>query len=284
MNQIAVLVDAGYFWVQVTQAVHGCKSPRESIDIDYAVLRKVVLDHVAAEFKAELLRVYWYDGPAHNGGKSGSHTAIEELDDFKLRLGTRNSVGSQKAVDGLIIADLIGLAQSKSISGAIVLSGDADLTPGVIAAQGLGIRVHLLSMGPPEATSPYLRAEADRKPHIDDATVRTFATAKVAAAAPVVVQPVVAPPGGGVVVAVPHIAAVVAGSAPAEQTMKEIAEDALKQLGGAEVVVLDASGAIPRHADGKLLYVGRTRLARELDGPEKRALRQAFKALLIVAS
>jgi hypothetical protein len=35
--------------------------------------------------------------------------SVEELDDFKLRLGTRTGAGDQKAVDGLIIADLISL-------------------------------------------------------------------------------------------------------------------------------------------------------------------------------
>src|SRR3546814_4680835 len=71
-----------------------------------------------------------------------SHVAIDDLDDFKLRLGTRNTYGDQKAVDGLIIADLVSLAQSRAIASAIVVSGDADLTPGVMAAQGLGMRVH----------------------------------------------------------------------------------------------------------------------------------------------
>ena len=43
-----------------------------------------------------------YDGPHRTLGKSRGHKAIEELDDFKLRLGTLNGVGEQKAVDGLI--------------------------------------------------------------------------------------------------------------------------------------------------------------------------------------
>ena len=172
MGKVAVFVDAGYFWVQAGYVAHGAKSSRDNISIDYAALRQEVLDQASAQFpNADLLRVYWYDGPGSHGSKTPAHLAIDELDDFKLRLGTRNGVGNQKAVDGLIIADLIGLAQSKAIVGAIVLSGDADLTPGVIAAQSLGIRVHLLSMGPVGATSPYLRAEVDHKAHWADPVV-----------------------------------------------------------------------------------------------------------------
>jgi len=152
MNRIGVFVDAGYFWVQVAQVVHGSKQARDSVAIDYPILREKLLAEVASQFAGgELLRVYWYDGPGTFSHKAHSHVAIDDLDDFKLRLGTRNTYGDQKAVDGLIIADLVSLAQSRAILSAIVVSGDADLTPGVIAAQGLGMRVHMLSLGPANA-------------------------------------------------------------------------------------------------------------------------------------
>lgn len=163
MARIAVFVDAGYFWVQAVHIIHGRKTARDQIVVNWPSMRSEFLDEIKAQFpNNDLLRIYWYDGPTLHG-KGDSHVSVEGLDDFKLRLGTRTEAGDQKAVDGLIIADLISLAQSKSISNAIVVSGDADLTPGVQAAQGLGIRVHLLSMGPPNATSPFLKAEMDQK-------------------------------------------------------------------------------------------------------------------------
>jgi hypothetical protein len=85
------------------------------------------------------------------------------LDDFKLRLGTRTKDGGQKAVDGLIIADMISLTQNKAITHAFLVSGDADLVPGVLAAQSQGLRVHLLSLEPTVATSPHLRCEVDKQ-------------------------------------------------------------------------------------------------------------------------
>ncbi len=176
-GQFAVFVDAGYFWVQSTYITHRQRTGREGVTIDYPQLRAELINEAQAQFtNADLLRVYCYDGPG-TYGKTLSHQAIEAVDDFKLRLGTRSGVGDQKAVDGLIIADLISLAQNKSITDALLLSGDADLTPGVLAAQSMGIRVHLLTMGPAEATSPFLRAEADCKIHWEDTAVQRFGSA-----------------------------------------------------------------------------------------------------------
>jgi len=114
-----------------------------------------MLSEVEKQFGADchFLRVYWYDGPGTNG-KTTEHHAIDKLDDFKLRLGTRNGVGTQKGVDGLIIADLISLTQQRAITHAMLITGDSDITPGVVAAQGMGLRAHLLSLGSSVATSP----------------------------------------------------------------------------------------------------------------------------------
>jgi hypothetical protein len=135
MSRVAVFIDAGYFWVQATHVIIGARSPRTSLTINYPALRKKVLDEVAAQFPGkDLLRVFWYDGPDSSGSKSPDHLAIDLLDDFKLRLGTRNRTGQQKAVDGMIISDLLTFAQSRSIENALLITGDADLTPRVVAA------------------------------------------------------------------------------------------------------------------------------------------------------
>lgn len=269
MNQVAVLVDAGYFWVQAGHVVAGGrKVRREDVCIDYSALRQEVLDQVAAQFPgATLLRVYWYDGPGPQGAKTTTHHAIDELDDFKLRLGTRNGYGDQKAVDGLIIADLIGLAQSRSIAGAILLSGDADLTPGVTTAQGLGIRVHLLAMGPAAATSPFLRAEVDLKAHWAEATVQKFASP----------SPTL---GAATATAAPQAVIVCSLATPAADMFREVAEDALEALGHPKLPINLENGSIPKHADGKLLWLAGQRFKRQLSEPEKRSLRKAFRELL----
>lgn len=160
MDRVAIFVDAGYFWVQLANILYGEKKPRQFVQVDYMKMRNSLMDIAVTTFpKNEILRVYWYDGAKT---KTQDQMNIESLDDFKLRLGHINTAGHQKAVDGLIITDLIGLAQNKAISDAIIVSGDADLTPGVVTAQNLGIRVARLEMGPSSASSPLLKNEVDR--------------------------------------------------------------------------------------------------------------------------
>lgn len=270
MRRVAIFIDAGYFWVQAVTIIHGKKVSRNQVDIDYGMLRQELLDHVTNQFRnSDLLRVYWYDGPGPHG-KTPGHFAIEKLDDFKLRLGTRNGIGDQKAVDGLIIADIISLAQSKAISNALLISGDADLTPGVIAAQGLGIRVHLLSMGSPAATSPFLKAEVDFKCHWDDLSVKKFVSAS--SASPQKSTPVITQDS-------------TTEALPASTTKKT--EDPLANIASSVFSKIDKTkytlaktGKIPSEIDAQLLRIGFEQLKRPLNEEEKRHLRSSFRKLI----
>jgi hypothetical protein len=261
--KVAVLVDAGYFWVQTTHVVKGQKESRESVAVNFPSLHAEVLGLVAQQFPAaHLLRVYWYDGPGPRG-KADSHRSIEELDDFKLRLGTRNGQGDQKAVDGLIIADLIGLAQTRAIDYALLVSGDADLTPGVIAAQSLGIRVHLLTLGPASATSPFLRAEVDLKAHWADDIIKKFACPS---------EPV--PEGSSLPQGVPG------GITGCLDPLESVARDTLADLGSDGAKDFSQNGQINPEIDRQLLSNARKMLGRKLTDDERRHLRAAFKSQL----
>ncbi len=276
MRRIAVFVDAGYFWVQATHIVHGKRCGRDDILVDYPILRESLLEQVGTQFlNAELLRVYWYDGPG-SGGKTSDHRSIEDLDDFKLRLGTRNGAGNQKAVDGLIIADIIGLAQAKAISEALLVTGDADLTPGVMAAQNLGIRVHLLSLGPIAATSPFLKAEVDRKTHWNDAEVRKFVTATAKTVTTTPAAPIMEP---GIVPEAPH--EVMAVAAPISKAVlldsDTIATLTFETLTPELRMAVPKKGALPSEVDRSLLARGRNVFGRPLEEMEKRALRDALR-------
>jgi uncharacterized LabA/DUF88 family protein len=265
MRRFAVFVDAGYFWAQATYIVHRQRLGRESITIDHPRLRADLTLLAQMQFRgADLLRVYWYDGPG-TYGKAPSHQAIEDLNDFKLRLGTRNRVGHQKAVDGLIIADLISLAQSKSITDALLLSGDADLTPGVLAAQSMGIRVHLLTMGPAEATSPYLRAEVDRKTHWEDDEVKLFVRAASSSGANGSLQQAMA-------------VALQASLFPAEQIdFAEVAQTTFDALSDQEKATIRERGPVPQEIDRRLLRAARATAKRRLEDGEKRQLRAELR-------
>jgi len=282
MQRVAVFVDAGYFWVQTANVIIGQKSQRPNLEIDYPALRKAILDETKVQFpNASFLRVYWYDGPGTHG-KTADHRAIEEIDDFKLRLGTRNGEGAQKAVDGLIIADMISLAQTKAITDALLLSGDADLAPGVIAAQNLGIRVHLLSMGPVTATSPHLRSEADFKAHWKDGVVKQFAkpsaiAAKAKQAEAITTTTHEAP------TTKPSTKAPAKNLKPSQSLtseLKQAVEKTLKEVDQAVLATITSTSPIPSDVDRKLLSECRAVLGRALEETEKRGVRHLFKGML----
>lgn len=191
MSRVAVFVDAGYFFAQVLKLLGDDRSSRDQLEVDYGKMRESFLAEARQQFpRSELLRIYWYDGPGVNG-KTHAHKMIDELDDFKLRLGSRNAMGQQKEVDGLIIADMITLVNNKAIGDAILVSGDADIIPGVTVVQALGARVHVLSVGAAElvssgagySMSPHLAAEADRKADWAKERVRGFASVRLCPAA-----------------------------------------------------------------------------------------------------
>lgn len=269
MKRIAVFVDAGYFWVQTCSLIAGSYASRSQVQVNFPTLHASMLNEIKAQLPdGDLLRVYWYDGPGLSG-KTAEHHSIDQLDDFKLRLGTRNGVGQQKGVDGLIIADLISLTQQKSITHALLVSGDADITPGVIAAQSMGLRVHLLSLGASAATSPVLSAEVDLKRAWDITEVQKFAAPTVHAA------PVAPVPAAN--------AAILAASVP--QSMAAIAQAAETQIrsgphAGVFATLTPGVHALPREIDGALLAVGRQQLGRVLQEPEKRELRREFRLLV----
>lgn len=281
VGRVAVFVDAGYFWVQACTAVLGHPGKRTEITIDYPKLSDRLLE-VAKKLTApsELLRVYWYDGPSRDG-KGPDHQQIDDLDFFKLRLGTRNMTGQQKAVDGLIIADMLSLTQSRSIDDAVLLSGDADLMPGVTAAQAMGLRVHLVVLEPRNATSPYLAAEADRKHYPGADWMRQFAKAATAIVGATDLQSAHDATGPQ-----PHPEKGSSGCDPVPTfPFDEVAGAALQTIRGGEFSHLleqNLKGRVrlPQEIDRHLLYQGKKKAGRELSEEEKRGLRAGFKKLL----
>lgn len=297
MGRLAIFVDAGYLWVQTALTLFGDpKTSRKDITLDYEELRGQLLSYAKNDFPdSSLLRVYWYDGP-DKSGMPHCHKEIVELDDFKLRLGTRNSVGQQKGVDGLIIADLISLTQNRAITDALLVSGDADLAPGVIAAQNLGLRVHLLSLGNPKATSPYLAAEMDRKQSWTADDIKKFANpndaenieAEITKPAPVASTP--PPPVVSTPAPVASAPAPVA-SAPTpsadtpdiehatEETLLEIAKAFFTSYPPEKQEAMIKGAGLPRRFDIPLLKLASEKLERLLVEEEKRSLRNHVKRL-----
>ena len=266
MERVAVFVDAGYFWVQVSHIVYGEKKKREEILLNPKLMRASLLREVDNSFPdCSLLRVYWYDGLGINELPTDQHKSICCLDDIKMRYGTRNKVGQQKGVDGLLMADLISLAQNKAISSAMIISGGADLVPGISAAQMLGVRIHRLEMSGQEASSPTLCEEVDRNSVWSRADIESFA-AKVVAKTENDVAAVkndedIPPVDNGV-------------------SLDDIAGKFLLDLPDDLKNKIDPNIAIPPDIDKQLLYQAKCALERMLNPEETKALRNKVKALL----
>lgn len=145
MRNLILLIDAGYLYSAGSDMLTGKVQPRERLELhDPQTLLSVLKDAVQDLWDGEplrLLRTYWYDG-ARDGLPSPSQIQIGDLSRVKLRLG-RVSGGGQKGVDGLIILDLITLAQNKAADVILLMSGDEDLRETVLHAQGYGVTVVL---------------------------------------------------------------------------------------------------------------------------------------------
>ena len=174
-NSFALFVDAGYLYAGVGRLIAGKTVKRHEVVVDHCPLVERLTSEAAQlalqEFRLpataatvaldplRFLRCYWYDG-APDFIPSDDQRRIGALTNVKVRLGKLTKDG-QKGVDGLIILDLITLAQDRAMDTAFLLSGDEDLREAVGRAQTAGVRVTLLGI-PGTKQASTLIAEADR--------------------------------------------------------------------------------------------------------------------------
>jgi uncharacterized LabA/DUF88 family protein len=258
----AIFVDAGYFFAAAAELACGHPVPRSKVECDYAglveSLKAWTRERVSDE-PVRLLRCYWYDG-APDGIPTDEHLRVPRLADVKLRLGRQTSAG-QKGVDGLIILDLVMLANNGGLDTAFVVSGDEDLREACLAAQQQGVRVVLL--GVPAASQAFNQAdslvrEADEHHMLDAYFWTAHLTVRGAPRPPVF---------GAVQEGLPS-------GHPLRQTVKDFVRTLRERLPAVQVpAVVEARPALLRFVDAQLLTTaGQGELSEEL----KRQLRATF--------
>jgi uncharacterized LabA/DUF88 family protein len=221
---------------------------------------------------ARLLRIYWYDAPLHTG-MSAQHSSLATLDRLKLRLGVLNGRGEQKGVDSLIVTDLIELARNRSITDALLVSGDEDVRIGVQIAQSYGVSIHLLGMHPARGSqSPLLRQEADTNTSWDGAAVATYLSMTAARAVPARAAPSPKPEEAGADAGQPADAiwAVIA------EMLAALTTDDLNDLRN----FWQTRQGLPPELDRPMLARSREALGRDLVQEEKRGARAQFVAAI----
>lgn len=175
MDRSVVFVDAGYLFAEGARLLVGEARTRSQVRLEHAR----VLQHLEQLSKSltglPLLRTYWYD--AATCGPTSTQTALAYQPSLKLRLGKVDSTGGQQNVDAKIVADLEQLAANGAMADALLLTGDGDLLAGVCAAQGHGVRVHLVGIEPARTNQAgILVREVDSVHELSRADLESFMT------------------------------------------------------------------------------------------------------------
>ncbi|MER5376270.1 NYN domain-containing protein [Streptomyces sp. NPDC002553] len=184
MDRCIVLVDAGYLLGAAATLLTG-DAARSRLSIDHAGLIQQIRDRAQTETGQPLLRIYWFDG-APDRVPQPEHRRLRVMPRVTVRLGMLTRADGrfqQKGVDAAMHAHLTELARHKAASDIVLITGDGDLLPGVMAAKEHGVAMHLWAVQAADGAynqSEDLVAEADERHLLD----RTWLTRAITAAQP----------------------------------------------------------------------------------------------------
>ncbi|MEU5577948.1 NYN domain-containing protein [Streptomyces huasconensis] len=175
MDRCIVLVDAGYLLGAAASLLAGEPS-RSRITVDHTALIHGLRERAECETERQLLRIYWFDG-APDRVPQPEHRRLRVMPRVTVRLGalTRSDGRwAQKGVDAAMHAELTELARNRACSDIVLVTGDGDLLPGMMAAKEHGVAVHLWAVQAADGDynqSEDLVAEADERRVLDRAWI-----------------------------------------------------------------------------------------------------------------
>ncbi|MFF7354780.1 MULTISPECIES: NYN domain-containing protein [Streptomyces] len=182
MDRCIVLVDAGYLLGAAASLLAGEPS-RSRITVDHTALIQALRERAESETEQPLLRIYWFDG-APDRVPQPEHRRLRVMPRVTVRLGalTRSDGRwAQKGVDAAMHAELTELARNRACSDVVLVTGDGDLLPGMMAAKEHGVAVHLWAVQAADGDynqSEDLVAEADERRVLDRAWITQAVRAK----------------------------------------------------------------------------------------------------------
>lgn len=181
-SRVVLMVDAGFLLKALVIQVG--ETSRESVAFDHAAISQVLADVVEDQTGTRPMRQLWYDA-ARDARPRAEHRALAELPGVQIRLGwiidLKNGGVRQKAVDTLIVRDLLRTAFRRSADEVVLLAGDGDLVPGVQEASEHGVVIHLWGIASPAQVlkqSDELVALADTRLNLDVAELAAFVRVK----------------------------------------------------------------------------------------------------------
>ncbi|MEV8560085.1 NYN domain-containing protein [Streptomyces sp. NPDC051917] len=182
MDRCIVLVDAGYLLGAAASLLAGEPS-RSRITVDHSALIQALRERAESDTERPLLRIYWFDG-APDRVPQPEHRRLRVMPRVTVRLGalTRSDGRwAQKGVDAAMHAELTELARNRACSDIVLVTGDGDLLPGMMAAKEHGVAVHLWAVQAADGDynqSEDLVAEADERRVLDRAWITQAIRAK----------------------------------------------------------------------------------------------------------
>ena len=145
VERAAILIDGGYF-AKVLKTEFNCPQ------IDFHRFSEIICGDY------ELLRTYYYTCMPYQSSPPSEEErqrysdmdrfiyVLRKLPRFEVRLGKlgwSNGELVQKRVDILLAVDLVRLSWGKQIKKAILVTGDSDFVPAVVAAKDAGVLIQL---------------------------------------------------------------------------------------------------------------------------------------------
>ncbi|MBB1032147.1 NYN domain-containing protein [Dietzia sp. SLG310A2-38A2] len=147
LQRTLVLVDTSYLLASFYNSWE--EGARGQLEISLATVVHR-LDQVAHGLVDQpVQRQNWYDGIPDSGPHRYQRT-LRVIEGVQLRAGQLIEWGerrTQKAVDTLLVADMIQAAYKGQCSDMVLVTGDADMIPGVRVAVDAGVRMHLVGFG-----------------------------------------------------------------------------------------------------------------------------------------
>ena len=141
---------------------------RAQLEIDLPEVVATLGTMITQQLDQPVHRQYWYDG-IPDSGPHRYQRALRSCAGVQLRTGQLIEWGerrTQKGVDTRLVADLVVSATREQFSDFVLVSGDADMIPGVEEAADFGVRVHLYGFGW-DSMSSALRHACDTTTIID---------------------------------------------------------------------------------------------------------------------
>ena len=147
LERTVVFVDTSYLLASFYNSWE--TGARAQLEIDLPEVVAVLGNMITNQLNQPIHRQYWYDG-IPDSGPHRYQRALRSCDGVHLRTGQLIEWGerrTQKGVDTRLVADMVVSACRGQVSDFVLVSGDADMIPGVQEAANHGVRVHLYGFG-----------------------------------------------------------------------------------------------------------------------------------------